>query len=49
MVEPGAFEVAVGGKQPGVGGADAPSTSVVTGQFTVTGEAFLVETFRTSD
>lgn len=50
VVEPGVFEVAVGGKQPGAGGgADAPTTSVVTGQFTVTGEPFLVETFRTHD
>lgn len=48
VVEPGAFEVAVGGKQPGAGGgADAPTTTVVSGQFTVTGGLFEVETFRT--
>ncbi|NLE50907.1 MAG: glucan 1,4-alpha-glucosidase, partial [Chloroflexi bacterium] len=48
VVEPGAFEVAVGGKQPGAGGgADAPTTTVVSGQFTVTGDLFEVETFRT--
>jgi beta-glucosidase len=40
MVEPGEFLISVGGKQPGFKGrADAPTTSVVTGGFAVTGKA----------
>jgi len=39
VVEPGMFEISVGGKQPGFTGlADASTTGVVTGRFTVTGE-----------
>jgi beta-glucosidase len=39
VVEPGMFEVSVGGKQPGFSGlADAPTTGVVTGRFEVVGE-----------
>jgi Fibronectin type III-like domain len=39
-VEPGTFEVSVGGKQPGFSGvADAPTTSVLTATFAVTGGA----------
>jgi beta-glucosidase len=38
MIEPGDFSVSVGGKQPGfAGGADAKTTSTVSGKFTVTG------------
>ncbi|HKQ75983.1 MAG TPA: glycoside hydrolase family 3 C-terminal domain-containing protein [Blastocatellia bacterium] len=38
VIEPGEFTVSVGGKQPGLTGrADAKTTSVVTGQFVVTG------------
>ncbi|HEX9692115.1 MAG TPA: glycoside hydrolase family 3 C-terminal domain-containing protein [Gemmatimonadales bacterium] len=38
VVEPGLFEVSVGGKQPGFTGlADAVTTSVVTGQFEIVG------------
>jgi beta-glucosidase len=43
VVEPGAFEVSVGGKQPGFRGvADASTTGVVTGRFEVVGEALRV-------
>ncbi|HVF42797.1 MAG TPA: glycoside hydrolase family 3 C-terminal domain-containing protein [Pyrinomonadaceae bacterium] len=39
LLEPGEFRVSVGGKQPGFrGGADAPTTGVVTGGFNVTGK-----------
>ena len=38
IIEPGDFEVSVGGKQPGfTGNADAKTTGTVTGVFTVTG------------
>jgi len=38
VIEPGMFEVSVGGKQPGfTGAADAATTSVVTGRFEVVG------------
>ena len=38
VVEPGEFLLSVGGKQPGFkGSADAPTTGVVNGRFTVTG------------
>ena len=40
VVEPGEFTVSIGGKQPGFSGrADARTTGVVTGRFTVTGTA----------
>jgi beta-glucosidase len=43
VVEPGVFEIAVGGKQPGQRGrADARTTEVVTGRFEVMGETFRV-------
>jgi len=36
VVEPGTFELSVGGKQPGLHGlADAATTGVVTGRFEV--------------
>jgi beta-glucosidase len=39
IVEPGLFEVNVGGKQPGfAGAADAATTDVVMGRFEVLGE-----------
>ncbi|CDM65133.1 glycoside hydrolase family 3 C-terminal domain-containing protein [Pyrinomonas methylaliphatogenes] len=39
IIEPGAFLISVGGKQPGfTGRADAATTGVVTGRFTVFGE-----------
>jgi beta-glucosidase len=39
IVEPGLFEVSVGGKQPGfTGAADTPTTDVVIGRFKVLGE-----------
>jgi len=39
VVEPGMFEISVGGKQPGFSGiADAETTGVVTGRFEVVGE-----------
>ncbi|MCX6132386.1 MAG: glycoside hydrolase family 3 C-terminal domain-containing protein [Ignavibacteriales bacterium] len=38
VVEPGTVEVSLGGKQPGLKGmADAPTSGVVVGQFTMTG------------
>ena len=38
VVEPGVFEVSVGGKQPGFrGAADAATTGVITGSFEVVG------------
>jgi beta-glucosidase len=38
VIEPGIFDVSVGGKQPGFSGtADAPTTKVIKSQFTVTG------------
>jgi beta-glucosidase len=41
VVEPGEFSISVGGKQPGFSGrADAETTSVVNGKFTVTGKNF---------
>ena len=43
LLEPGEFRVSVGGKQPGfTGSADAATTGVVSGSFTVTGK--VVET-----
>jgi len=41
MIEPGAFSVSVGGKQPGfTGSADARTTGTVAGSFELTGKAF---------
>jgi beta-glucosidase len=41
VVEPGTFEVSVGGKQPGfTGNADTYTTGVVTGRFDATGSAY---------
>jgi beta-glucosidase len=38
VIEPGIFDISVGGKQPGFSGnADAATTKVLTGQFSVTG------------
>jgi beta-glucosidase len=38
VIEPGVFDISVGGKQPGYSGtADAATTKVMTGRFTVTG------------
>lgn len=44
IVEPGAFEVSAGGKQPGFAGvADSPTTGVVTGRFTIAGKPRVIE------
>jgi beta-glucosidase len=44
VVEPGVFEVAVGGKQPGFSGrADAKTTEVLTTEFRVTGDVYRVK------
>jgi beta-glucosidase len=44
IIEPGIFELSVGGKQPGLKGtADAPTTKVLTGRFTVTGSPVELE------
>jgi beta-glucosidase len=44
ILEPGVFDISVGGKQPGLAGtADAETTKVITGQFTVTGNALKIE------
>jgi beta-glucosidase len=44
VVEPGIFEVSVGGKQPGFTGfADPGSTGVVMGRFEVVGPPFRME------
>ncbi|MGD2218287.1 MAG: glycoside hydrolase family 3 C-terminal domain-containing protein, partial [Gemmatimonadales bacterium] len=44
VIEPGAFEVSVGGKQPGFSGlADAATTGVVSGRFEVVGERLVLE------
>jgi beta-glucosidase len=43
VVEPGAIEISVGGKQPGFRGiADAPTSGVVTGRFIVTGTPMFI-------
>jgi beta-glucosidase len=45
VVEPGLFEVSVGGKQPGFAGtADAPTTGVVMDTFEVKGETYSLST-----
>jgi beta-glucosidase len=39
VIEPGFFDLSIGGKQPGFSGtADAASTNILTGHFTVTGK-----------
>jgi beta-glucosidase len=44
VVEPGVFEVAVGGKQPGFSGhADAVTTEVLTSAFRVNGYVYRLE------
>jgi beta-glucosidase len=44
VIEPGIFGVSVGGKQPGFSGnADAATTKVLTGRFTVTGNLLELE------
>ena len=44
VIEPGIFEVSVGGKQPGFGGlANATSTGVVSGRFEVVGQVLVLE------
>ncbi len=44
VVEPGVFEISVGGKQPGFGGvADAATTGVVTGRLEVVGQTRKME------
>ncbi len=44
LIEPGEFELSVGGKQPGFSGtADAATTQTVTGSFTVEGEPLEME------
>jgi len=44
VIEPGDFKISVGGKQPGfTGSADAGTTGVVSGAFTVTGKTFLIQ------
>jgi beta-glucosidase len=44
VIEPGFFDISVGGKQPGFSGtADAFTTKVITGQFAVTGNPLELE------
>jgi beta-glucosidase len=44
IIEPGVFDISIGGKQPGFSGtADAPTTSVIKGQFTLTGQPVKLE------
>ena len=44
VIEPGVFDVSVGGKQPGFSGtADAATTETVTGSFMVEGEPVELE------
>ncbi len=44
VIEPGTFEVSVGGKQPGFSGlADAITTGVVSGRFEVVGQVLVLE------
>ncbi|MDZ4693864.1 MAG: glycoside hydrolase family 3 C-terminal domain-containing protein [Deltaproteobacteria bacterium] len=46
MIEPGAFEISVGGKQPGLKGtADAETTGVVIGTIEVTGSPKVLTTY----
>ena len=44
VIEPGVFDLSVGGKQPGFSGtADSQTTETMTGQFTVTGDPLELE------
>ena len=44
VIEPGIFDLSVGGKQPGFSGtADTATTKVLTGPFTVTGSPVELE------
>jgi beta-glucosidase len=44
MIEPGVFNLSIGGKQPGFAGtADAATTQTVTGRFTITGDPLELE------
>jgi beta-glucosidase len=44
VIEPGVFDISVGGKQPGFSGtADTATTKVITGQFTVAGDPLALE------
>jgi beta-glucosidase len=44
IVEPGEFEISIGGKQPGfIGSADAKTTGVVTSRIQVIGDIFIVK------
>ncbi len=44
VIEPGVFDISVGGKQPGFSGtADAATTKVITGQFTIAGNLLELE------
>jgi len=44
VIEPGVFDLSVGGKQPGfTGNADTATTKVLTGYFTVTGSPLELE------
>ena len=47
VVQPGLFELSVGGKQPGFSGtADAPTTDIVMETFEVKGEIYSLSTDR---
>jgi beta-glucosidase len=44
VIEPGVFNLFIGGKQPGfIGTADAATTQTVNGQFTITGDPLELE------
>jgi beta-glucosidase len=44
VIEPGVFNLSIGGKQPGfTGTADAATTQTVNGQFTITGDPLELE------
>jgi beta-glucosidase len=44
VIESGIFDISVGGKQPGFSGtADAATTKVIKGMFTVTGDPLELE------
>jgi beta-glucosidase len=43
VIEPGDFTISVGGKQPGfTGSADAITTGIIGGTFTVAGKMFFI-------
>jgi beta-glucosidase len=49
VIEPGDFEISVGGKQPGfTGSADAQTTSVVIGRFSLSGKAVKIACLKSS-